>query len=81
MHHPTDRITHTTAFVTPVVVYERRTALWSSLITWCNASQYLLFRAIVCVKAICETNLENRLVPALSEHTDPRLNTLSAARL
>ena len=30
MHHPTDRITHTTAFVTPVVEHslEREIALW-----------------------------------------------------
>ena len=30
MHHPTDRITHTTAFVTPVVVHwlEREIAQW-----------------------------------------------------
>ena len=30
MHHPTDRITHTTAFVTPVVEYllEREIAQW-----------------------------------------------------
>ena len=30
MHHPTDRITHTTAFVTPVVDYwlEREIAHW-----------------------------------------------------
>ena len=33
MHHPTDRITHTTAFVTPVVVHwqEREIAQWVHL--------------------------------------------------
>ena len=32
MHHPTDRITHTTAFVTPVVEHwlEREIAQWLS---------------------------------------------------
>ena len=36
MHHPTDRITHTTAFVTPVVEHwlEREIA-WSSVATVC----------------------------------------------
>ena len=33
MHHPTDRITHTTAFVTPVVEHwlERELAQWVHL--------------------------------------------------
>ena len=32
MHHPTDRITHTTAFVTPVVEHwlEREIAQWGT---------------------------------------------------
>ena len=47
MHHPTDRITHTTAFVTPVVEHwlEREIAQWvedkvSSLM---NVSHYIPF--------------------------------------
>ena len=34
MHHPTDRITHTTAFVTPVVEHwrEREIAQWVCLV-------------------------------------------------
>ena len=34
MHHPTDRITHTTAFVTPVVEHwlEREIAQWVDVI-------------------------------------------------
>ena len=28
MHHPTDRIAHTAAFVTPVLELERETAQW-----------------------------------------------------
>ena len=33
MHHPTDRITHTTAFVTPVVAHwlEREIAQWAEI--------------------------------------------------
>ena len=36
MHHPTDRITHTTAFVTPVVEHwlEREIAQWVHLWVW-----------------------------------------------
>ena len=38
MHHPTDRITHTTAFVTPVVEdwLEREVAQWVH--SWCDGS-------------------------------------------
>ena len=36
MHHPTDRIAHTTAFVTPVVEHwlEREIAQWQKLILY-----------------------------------------------
>ena len=42
MHHPTDRITHTTAFVTPVVEHwlEREIPQWvrgKSVRSWCNS--------------------------------------------
>ena len=43
MHHPTDRIAHTTAFVTPVVEHwlEREIAQWvcgKSVRSWCDGS-------------------------------------------
>ena len=44
MHHPTDRITHTTAFVTPVMEHwlEREIVQWS---TWIDLMTH---RTIIC---------------------------------
>ena len=45
MHHPTDMITHTTAFVTPVVEHwlEREIAQWVSLDNLCKQN-YMYYR-------------------------------------
>ena len=42
MHHPTDRIAHTTAFVTPVVEHwlEREIAQWVNIIGYFNILKY-----------------------------------------
>ena len=52
MHHPTDRITHTTAFVTPVVEHwlEREIAQWETT----NVSLYnVLFWGLIDHFVIC----------------------------
>ena len=53
MHHPTDRITHTTAFVTPVVEHrlEREIAQWVCIMKY---------------KTCCELNPSDSVFPAVS---------------
>ena len=49
MHHPTDRITHTTAFVTPVVEHwlEREIAQWVRITRTCiSGNTYSVFMLI-----------------------------------
>ena len=52
MHHPTDRITHTTAFVTPLVEHwlEREIAQWVELfLSPSQCSTTGIVTALVCV--------------------------------
>ena len=46
MHHPTDRIAHTTAFVTPVVEHWPEREIWPVLHDWRNKGR----------GALCYTN-------------------------
>ena len=48
MHHPTDRIAHTTGFVTPAVERGRRRNVIS--ITMCTVYDTYLTSAIACIK-------------------------------
>ena len=67
MHHPTDRIIHTTAFVTPVVEHwlEREIAEWvhhegSSFCTMCvsDSSDLIMY----CAQTIIGYNAPNQII-------------------
>ena len=64
MHHPTDRITHTTAFVTPVVEHwlEREIAQWVHPMKDCKeevygSSKYLCVSLIVTIIILARMRL------------------------
>ena len=56
MHHPTDRITHTTAFITPVVEHwlEREIAQWA----WWRMNLEKLYRPLIKCHLTCMTSDE-----------------------
>ena len=55
MHNPTDRITHTTAFVTPVVEHwlEREIAQWVIIIIIIIIIIILILLLLIIIWAIC----------------------------
>ena len=57
MHHPTDKITHTTAFVTPVVEHwlEREIAQWRDLLIYlCTINLVVCIFIYFCIqKCVC----------------------------
>ena len=69
MHHPTDRITHTTTFVTPVVEHwlERETAQWvhqsHSPAATCRPLDRAVLRAAACSVRWCRCPLVASLPP------------------
>ena len=67
MHHPTDRITHTTAFVTPVVEHYNQSELVPLKLT-------LLFSPLCCNKAIpciCVESTTSPSVPVGNQKSIP----------
>ena len=65
MHHPTDRITYTTAFVTPVVEHwlEREMKLYETTVVKCNLQQhFLLGQVLMFSQSVKNLLLENDLI-------------------
>ena len=64
MHHPTDKITHTTAFVTPVVEHwlEREYVLKEQKIDW-KSHHYCLYVAV----AVCNYGLGTLPIGPISD--------------
>ena len=54
MHHPTDRIIHTTAFVTPVVEHWLECKLrGTGIATWMIVTDDHIIRVVFCLYYIC----------------------------